>query len=218
MTSKMDRQLLLENHPKMNPTLLLLKITLWADGTNQPFTYDFYVVCRYWPLLYCIIRKISRKIQKNFKEFCIFFNLFYAFNFSNAVFIAKVVCLTVWMVWMYNTCWKVRKHRKTLDEEYESFVLPNLPNDKSFFKGGCDISVKSFRSIRSKQSRNTPYNQNTAKYKMDFLTSALSGVGISVVGLCLLRSWRARSWGAISRIPHLRDKSLNGKVCSLQLM
>ena len=53
---------------------------------------------------------------------------------------------------------------------------------------------------------------------MDFLTSALSGVGISVVGLCLLRSWRARSWGAITRIPHLRDKSLNGKVCSLQLM
>ena len=158
MTSKMDRQLLLENHPKMNPTLLLLKITLWADGTNQPFTYDFYGVCRNWPLLYCIIRIFCRKIQKN----CGFsLTLFYEINFSNAVFISKVVCLTVWMVWMYNTCWKVWKHRKTLDEEYEIFVLPNLPNDNSFFKGGCEISVKSFRSIRSKQSRNTPQTGNS---------------------------------------------------------
>ena len=47
---------------------------------------------------------------------------------------------------------------------------------------------------------------------METVVTALSGVGISVVGLCLLRSWRARSWGAVSRIPHLVEKNLTGKV------
>jgi len=47
---------------------------------------------------------------------------------------------------------------------------------------------------------------------MEFLATALSGVGISVVGLCLLRSWRSRSWAAVSRVAHLTDKKLTGQV------
>ena len=47
---------------------------------------------------------------------------------------------------------------------------------------------------------------------MDLLTTALSGLGISVIGLCALRTWRARGWASISRVAHLRDKMLDGKV------
>jgi len=47
---------------------------------------------------------------------------------------------------------------------------------------------------------------------MEVLTTALSGVGISVVGLCLLRTWRSRSWAAVSRVAHLTDKLLTGQV------
>ena len=49
---------------------------------------------------------------------------------------------------------------------------------------------------------------------MEILTTALSGVGISVVGLCLLRSWRSRSWASVSRVAHLADKTLTGQVSS----
>ncbi len=44
------------------------------------------------------------------------------------------------------------------------------------------------------------------------MSTALSGIGISVVGLCLLRTWRSRSWGCVSRIARLRDKTLAGQV------
>ena len=47
---------------------------------------------------------------------------------------------------------------------------------------------------------------------MEIVTTALSGVGISVVGLCLLRSWRSRSWASVSRVAHLADKTLTGQV------
>ena len=50
---------------------------------------------------------------------------------------------------------------------------------------------------------------------MEFLTTALSGVGISVVGLCLLRTWRSRSWASVSRVAHLADKTLSGQVIIL---
>ena len=50
---------------------------------------------------------------------------------------------------------------------------------------------------------------------MEFLTTALSGVGISVVGLCLLRTWRSRSWASVSRVAHLADKTLSGQVMIL---
>ena len=49
---------------------------------------------------------------------------------------------------------------------------------------------------------------------MEIFTTALSGVGISVVGLCLLRSWRSRSWASVSRVAHLADKTLTGQVSS----
>ena len=47
---------------------------------------------------------------------------------------------------------------------------------------------------------------------MDPLTTALSGFSIGVIGLCALRTFRTRNWGAISRVAHLRDKNLNGQV------
>ena len=47
---------------------------------------------------------------------------------------------------------------------------------------------------------------------MDFLTNLGVGFGISVISLCALRTWRARSWGAISRVAHLKDKTLDGQV------
>ena len=47
---------------------------------------------------------------------------------------------------------------------------------------------------------------------MEFLSTALSGIGISVVGLCLLRSWRSWSGAAVSRVAHLTDKKLTGQV------
>merc|ERR1711997_1311222 len=47
---------------------------------------------------------------------------------------------------------------------------------------------------------------------MEFVTTALSGVGVSVIGLCMLRTWRARSWASVSRVPHLMDKTLDGQV------
>jgi hypothetical protein len=50
------------------------------------------------------------------------------------------------------------------------------------------------------------------KVIMETVTTVLSGVGISVVGLCMLRTWRSRSWGSISRIARLSEKSLSGQV------
>jgi len=47
---------------------------------------------------------------------------------------------------------------------------------------------------------------------MDFLTNLGVGFGISVISLCALRTWRARSWGAISRVAHLKDKTLDGQI------
>lgn len=47
---------------------------------------------------------------------------------------------------------------------------------------------------------------------MEIITTSLSGLSITVVGLCLLRTWRSRSWGSLYRLPRLRDKTLDGQV------
>ena len=53
---------------------------------------------------------------------------------------------------------------------------------------------------------------------MDFITTTLTGASIGVISLCALRSWRSRSWGAISRVSHLRNKTLNGQVRLLMIL
>ena len=103
-----------------------------------------------------------------------------------------------------------------LSVDYKSFLPPPSNYNSKDWDFLLLDRLRDFPSNRCAHEKSTKQSQNSEFREklltMDFLTTALSGVGISVVGLCLLRSWRARSWGAISRIPHLRDKSLDGKV------
>ena len=84
-----------------------------------------------------------------------------------------------------------------------------------------DCSIETFRRQitkhnKLKNKKNNKFAQNFCHFEkiMEIFTTALSGVGISVVGLCLLRSWRSRSWASVSRVAHLADKTLTGQVSS----
>ena len=76
--------------------------------------------------------------------------------------------------------------------------------------------LTSYKTKQVEKQKNNKFPQIYCHFEkiMEIFTTALSGVGISVVGLCLLRSWRSRSWASVSRVAHLADKTLTGQVSS----